>query len=257
MLMKRIIKLLPIAAVLCVGAVSCDKDDNDDSSPSVVLEKQPNGDYAVDLGLPSGLKWATCNVGAEKPEEFGDYFAWGDTTTKYQPGYAQSDDKSTVWKNGMWDGYSWVNYRFSNETKNSLFKYCNDSDYGYDGITDTLTILTPVDDVAHYKWGGNWRMPTEAEFQELLDNCNYKVTTKNGVKGLKVTSRKDSSKSIFLPAAGFRGDTNLKLLGSSGFYWSSSLGTKPSSAIYLIFDFTYNLKGDSRYYGQSVRPVCP
>ena len=121
MLMKRIIKLLPIAAVLCVGAVSCDKDDNDDvNNPNIYL-----GHEFVDLGLK--VKWATCNVGAEKPEEFGDYFAWGDTTTKYQPGYAQSE--SPQWKNGMWDGYYWVNYRFSNETSNSLFKYCSKSDY--------------------------------------------------------------------------------------------------------------------------------
>ena len=255
MLMKRIIKLLPIAAVLCVGAVSCDKDDNDDNddvnNPNIYL-----GHEFVDLGLK--VKWATCNVGAEKPEDYGDYFAWGDTTTKYEPGYAQS--KSPEWKNGMHDGYTWGTYRFCNETYNSLFKYCDNIDYGFDDITDTLTILTPADDVAHYKWGGNWRMPTQADFDELLKNCNCEFTTQNGVEGLKVTSRKDSSQSIFLPAAGSRDDTDHGRVGFRGYYWSSSLGTgRPSNAWYLQFDSSdnHNTVYYHRCYGLSVRPVCP
>ena len=254
MLMKRIIKLLPIAAVLCVGAVSCDKDDNDDKDAG----KNPNiylGHEFVDLGL--NVKWATCNVGAEKPEDFGDYFAWGDTTTKYEPGYAQSE--SPEWKNGMHDGYTWGTYRFSNETSNSLFKYCSKSEYGFEGGTDTLTILTPADDVAHYKWGGNWRMPTQADFDELLKNCDCKFTTQYGVKGLKVTSRKDSSQSIFLPAAGDRLDTGLYDGGSRGYYWSSSLEKdSPNEAWQLILkSHDYYTSTDSRFVGQSVRPVCP
>ena len=251
MLMNRIIKLLPIAAVLCVGAVSCDKDDNDDvKNPNIYL-----GHEFVDLGLK--VKWATCNVGAEKPEDYGDYFAWGDTTTKYQPGYAQSE--SPQWKNGMWDGYSWVNYRFSNETYNSLFKYCSKSDYGFDGGTDTLTILTPADDVAHYKWGGNWRMPTQADFDELLKNCDCNYTTQNGVKGMKVTSKKDSSKSIFLPATGFREDTSIGGVGSYGNYWSSSLlQNAPSGAVLFRFYLDSNqISYQLRVNGYSVRPVCP
>lgn len=251
MLMKRIIKLFPIAAVLCIGAVSCDKDDNDDvKNPNIYL-----GHEYVDLGLK--VKWATCNVGAEKPEDYGDYFAWGDTTTKYQPGYAQSE--SPQWKNGMWDGYYWVNYRFSNETSNSLFKYCNDSRSGFEGGTDTLTILTPADDVAHYKWGGNWRMPTQADFYELLNNCNFEFTTQNGVEGMKVISKKDSSKSIFLPDAGSRDVTNLVGVGLGGFYWSSSLYKfDPSSALYLNFYPGYHFTSFvNRCYGLSVRPVCP
>ena len=254
MLMKRIIKLFPIAAVLCIGAVSCDKDDNDDKDAG----KNPNiylGHEYVDLGLK--VKWATCNVGAEKPEDYGDYFAWGDTTTKYEPGYAQSE--SPQWKNGMWDGYYWVNYRFSNETSNSLFKYCSKSDYGFDSGTDTLTILTPADDVAHYKWGGNWRMPTRSDYKELLDNCDCEFTTQNGVKGLKVTSRKDSSQSIFLPAAGYRYGTNLDGVGSYGYFWSSSLYTDgPYGAWSLDFNSgSRNTCSSIRSYGQSVRPVCP
>ena len=251
MLMKRIIKLLPIVAVLCVEVVSCDKDDNDDvKNPNIYL-----GHEYVDLGLK--VKWATCNVGAEKPEEFGDYFAWGDTTTKYLPGYAQSE--SPQWKNYMWGGYSWENYRFCSETSNSLFKYCNDSGSGYDNYTDTLTILTPADDVAHYKWGGNWRMPTYADFYELLNNCNFEFTTQNGVEGMKVISKKDSSKSIFLPDAGSRNVTNLEGVGLGGTYWSSSLYKfDPSCALYLTFYPGYHFTSFvNRCYGLSVRPVCP
>ena len=100
----------------------------------------------------------------------------------------------------------------SNGSSETLFKYCSRSDFGYEGFTDTLTILTSDDDVAHYKWGGNWRMPTVAEFEELLFNCDCEWITQNGVKGLKVTSRKDSSQSIFLPATGFRDGTGLNAL---------------------------------------------
>jgi hypothetical protein len=257
--MKLIIKLLPIAAILCIGAVSCDKDENDDKNVDKDAGKNSNiyfGHEYVDLGL--NVKWATCNVGATTPEEYGDYFAWGDTTTKYEPGYAQSDDESTVWKNGMWDGYSWKNYRFSNEAYNTLFKYCSKSDYGFEGGTDTLTILTPDDDVAHYKWGGNWRMPTKAEFYELFEGCDCKFTTQNGVKGLKVTSRKDSLQSIFLPAAGRREGTILNYVGSGGYYWSSSLcRDDPCGAWYFFFDWLKCMNYYYRSHGYSVRPVCP
>ncbi len=214
-----------------------------------------NGYEYVDLGL--SVLWATHNLGAEKPEDYGDYYAWGDTTTKYQPGYAQSE--SPQWKLGMLDGYSWKNYRFCNKTNNSLFKYCSKSDYGLDGMTDTLTILTPADDVAHYRWGGNWRMPTQAEFKELLDSCVCEFITQNGVDGLKVISRKDSSKSIFLPAAGNRDGTGLNYVGSYGSYWSSSLY---AGLPYYAWNFFFS-SGDrysgvgNRYNGRSVRPVCP
>ena len=253
--MKRIIYLLPVAALFMgVQSCCCDKDDDNDSAPVAAPAIQPNGDYAVDLGL--SVKWATCNVGANTPEEYGDYFAWGDTTTYYKPGYAQSEYPE--WKVGK-ASYEWFNYKYCYANFNDLTKYCNNSYYGFEGITDTLTILTPADDVAHYKWGGNWRMPTKADFDELLNNCNCEFTTQNGVKGLKVTSRKDSSQSIFLPAAGFRRGTLLYGIGSRGYYWSSSLYTDgPSKACFLNFysddPCTYF---DYRPYGYSVRPVCP
>ena len=252
--MKRIIKLLPIAAVICMGMLSCDKDDtnDDDKSPSAPPAIQPNGDYAVDLGL--SVRWATCNVGATTPEGTGDYFAWGDTATYYKPGYAQYE--SPEWKEGKGNGYNWSSYKYCNGSDNTLTKYCNSSSYGN---IDSDTTLLPIDDVAHYKWGGNWRMPTRAEFEELLDSCDCNFTTQNGVDGLKVTSKKDSSKSIFLPAAGYRHGTYLSNVGSYGYYWSSSLDTDyPYYAWYVYFNSdSYSTGSYNRYCGLSVRPVCP
>ena len=127
----------------------------------------------VDLGL--SVKWATCNMGASSPEEYGDYYAWGETETK-----------ST---------YDWNTYKWCKGSENTLTKYCTDSDYG---TVDNKTVLDPEDDVAHVKWGGNWRMPTDAEIEELRENCIWKWTTQNGKNGYKVTSKKNGN-SIFLP----------------------------------------------------------
>ena len=255
--MKRLIKLLPIAAVICMGMLSCDKDDtnDDDKSPSAPPAIQPNGDYAVDLGL--SVKWATCNVGATTPEGTGDYFAWGDTATYYKPGYAQYE--SPEWKEGKGNGYDWSSYKYCNGSYNTQTKYCNSSSYGNNGFTDTKTTLDPEDDVAHVAWGGSWRMPTQADFNELLDNCDWSWVTQNGVNGWKVTSRKDSSRSIFLPAAGYRYGTDLNYVGSSGYYWSSSLSTDgPYCAWYLSFNSDdHGTNYNYRYVGRSVRPVCP
>ena len=213
----------------------------------------------VDLGL--SVCWATCNVGAYFPEDYGDYFAWGDTATYYKPGHAQSDAESIVWKDDKSTGYVWETYKYSNGTGSSLTKYCNDKSKGYEGYTDSDTTLLYVDDVAHYKWGGNWRMPTRAEFDELIDGCDCEVTTQNGVKGLKATSRMDPNQSIFLPAAGLRHGKSLGLVITNGEYWSSSLDT--GNPIYAwCFRFFSGGVGEwsdpyrYRIYGRSLRPVC-
>jgi len=251
--MKRIIYLLPVAALLMgMQSCCCDKGDDNDSAPVAAPAIQPNGDYAVDLGL--SVKWATCNVGANTPEEYGDYFAWGDTATYYKPGYAQSE--SPEWKEDKGNGYNWSSYKYCNGSYNTLTKYCTKSNYGN---MDSDTILFAVDDVAHYKWGGNWRMPTRAEFKALLDSCECESITQNGVKGLKVTSRKDSSQSIFLPAAGCRSGTSLYNVDFYGLYWS---GTLDAADPYRGWDLCFgsggrNMHRSDRYYGQSVRPVCP
>ena len=186
----------------------------------------------VDLGL--SVKWATCNVGANSPEEYGDYFAWGETKPK--------------------DSYKWSTYKWCNGSKDKLTKYCKESYYGR---VDNKTVLDLVDDAAHVNLGGAWRMPTKEEIRELKDNCTWTWTTQNGVNGYLVTSKKNDN-SIFLPAAGYRSGSDLEYAGSYGRYWSSSLDTDHSDAYRLYFG-SYNVDWFyySRDFGQSVRPVLP
>ena len=219
-----------------------------------------NGHEYVDLGLPSGLKWATCNVGATKPEEYGDYFAWGDTVPYY------SSQDPLTWKKGKSAGYDWSTYTWCEGSYKTLNKYCDNGTYGYNGFTDSKTTLDPEDDAARYQWGGSWRMPTQADWQELRDNCKWDWidagnTEFGGIAGYKVTSQKEGYKDlfIFLPAAGCRLDTILNGVGAYGDYWSSSLNTDyPYSAWSVDFSSSdVNAYYNYRYGGQSVRPVCP
>ena len=191
-----------------------------------------NGHEWVDLGLPSGTKWAACNVGATSPEEYGNYYAWGET-----------EPKTT---------YTWATYKWCNGSNTTLTKYNTDSDYG---TVDDKTVLEPEDDAAAVNWGGAWRMPTDAEWAELRENCTWTWTTKNGVNGYEVKGTNDNS--IFLPAAGYRGNDDLGYASYYGYYWSSSLYTYyPSNAWYVFFDSGYVYRLDYyRCYGQSVRPV--
>ena len=192
-----------------------------------------NGYGYVDLGL--SVKWATCNVGASKAVDYGDYFAWGETTTK-----------ST---------YDWSTYKWCNGSSFTLTKYCNNSIYGNNGFTDNKTQLELSDDAARANWGGSWRMPTDAEWAELINNCTWTWTTQNGVYGRKVTS-KTNENSIFLPAAGNRYDSSLDDAGSSG-YWSSSLDTDDSYRAWGVGFYSGDVDrtNGSRYIGLSVRPV--
>ena len=192
-----------------------------------------NGHDYVDLGLPSGLKWATCNVGASSPEEYGGYYAWGEIEEKAD--------------------YGWNTYRWCNGTSDSMTKYCSNDSYG---TVDNKSLLDPEDDVAHVKWGGNWRMPTRAEQDELRNNCTWTWTTLNGVNGYQVTG--PNGNSIFLPAAGYRNDTEVDYRGDYGYYWSSSLDSDYSSLAYGLYflDSSYDWSNYRRFYGRSVRPVC-
>lgn len=195
-----------------------------------------NGHEYVDLGLPSGIMWATCNVGASSPEEYGDYYAWGETETK------STYDLST--------------YKWCNGSRTTMTKYCTSSSYG---TVDNKTTLDPEDDVAHVKWGGDWRMPTMEELNELRDtnNCTWTWTAQGGKNGYLVTSKKNGN-SIFLPAAGFRYDSSLNGAGFWGNFWSSSLGTDTSgNACGLGFHSNDVYSNGGRYDGSSVRPVCP
>ena len=195
-----------------------------------------NGHDWVDLGLPSGTKWATCNVGADTPEGYGDYFAWGETATK--------------------ETYNWSTYRYCNGEDNKLNKYCYDSSYGNDGFTDTLAILEANDDAATVNWGTGWRMPTYDELKELKNQCTITWSTVEGVDGYTFVG--PNGNSIFLPAAGSYDDISIIGDGSYGYYWTSSLDVMegPWAAWELGFYSTNYLIGyGSRCIGFSVRPV--
>lgn len=216
--------------------------------PTVAITCSPSPYEYVDLGL--SVKWATFNVGAENPEDYGDFYAWGETETK-----------ST---------HDWTTYKYCKGTAYTLTKYCNDSSRGYNGFTDTKNILDPEDDVAHVKWGGNWRMPTLEELADLVEKCTWERyyggnTEFNGVPGYKVTSNVSGyeDRFIFLPVAGFFRDADI-IDKTSGYYSSSSLVTTYSPGTYIlklnwdseVGDDVYSLNG-SRSTGKSVRPVCP
>ena len=197
-----------------------------------------NGHDFVDLGLPSGTLWATCNIGAEKPEEFGGYFAWGETNTK------------SIYESEL--------YKYTDGEYNKLTKYCGLSDYGNNGFIDNLIELQSNDDPATVNWGSGWETPSKVQWDELLVNTKNKWTTWNGVNGCLFTSKKNGQ-TFFLPAAGIRWGGETHYAGSyGGYYWSGSLYTgNPDYAWHLRFysgDCSMNSWG-CRYFGSSVRPV--
>lgn len=196
-------------------------------------------DY-VDLGLPSGLLWATCNIGANKPEDYGSYFAWGETNTKNK--------------------YTADNYKYYRKTTGyfggeyKLIKYCTNSEYGYDGFVDNITQLLLSDDAATMNWDANWRIPTKAEWDELISHCLPTWTTQQGVKGLLFTA--SNGQTLFLPASG-RYDSELHGIDNFGDYLSSKIRASDPSIVFG-FSFLYNdyeVGNLGRYVGYSVRPV--
>ena len=199
----------------------------DDNNPD-----QGNHEW-VDLGLPSGTLWATCNVGANSPWEYGGYYAWGETEEKEE--------------------YNWSTYKWCNGSFDTQTKYCTNSSYG---TVDNKTMLDPEDDVAHVKWGGSWKMPTKEQMDELQNYCTLEWTYVNGIKGRRFTGTNGNS--IFLPAAGYRSRGSLSSAGSNGVYWSRTLDSDNSDcAWYMYFDssFVGTDYGSYRIYGRSVRPV--
>lgn len=227
---------------------------NNSGSQTAVIVGTENGHEWVDLGLTSGTKWATCNVGADKPEEYGNYYAWGETTTK-----------STY----NWNTYKYGTYNYD-EDYSTLTKY---------NLSDNKTTLDLSDDAAYVNWGGKWRMPTVDQWNELENQCYWVWTNSyNGSniagwivskaksssdKGLKIYDGETPSSSyslndahIFLPAAGSRNDGDLDGIGAEGYYWSSSRNAiKPSDSWYVYFCSNYVDYGDYRSSGQSVRAV--
>lgn len=206
-----------------------------DDVDSIIVETEYAGaGKAVDLGLPSGTLWADRNIGADSPEGYGDYFAWGETSPK--------------------SVYNWSTYKYCNGSYDTMTKYCTKSSYG---TVDYKTVLEAADDAATANWGSNWRMPTDEEQKELNDKCTWTWTTSNGVNGYKVVG--PNCNSIFLPAAGYRNDSSVGGTGSSGGYWSASLyGSAPSYAYFILFtsDHHSNHHSLSRYRERSVRAVA-
>ena len=229
---QAVAALMLMAAVVCAAGCRSSKIDG----------SFMNHDY-VDLGLPSGTLWATCNVGANVPEEYGDYFAWGETRPKSE--------------------YSWENYKYCKGEK-QYTKYCCDSDFGFNGFTDNLTVLQPEDDAATVNWGNGWCMPTDDQWKELLENTRSKWAKRKGIVGrLFIAS---NGKSLFLPAAGTHSigsnhHVAIILAGERGFYLSRSLVTEITSEFKnaaRVFDIRVDRKNRiyfDRYRGNSVRPV--
>ena len=224
--------IFTVLLVCAFGVSASAQDVNQNSQNSCPDDKHP---HLIDLGLPSGTKWACCNVGAEKPEAYGEYFAWGETEEKgsYSPKsykYCTGDDTDG-------DGWYDANVKYIEE----------EQDFG--------EIITGTHDVATVKWGETWQIPTLAQIRELLENCSSEWTKVNDVEGRRFTGSNGAS--IFLPAAGNRNGGSRVLVGSSGNYWSSTWGTSDASrANELIFDSGYiDASTAYRYNGRSVRPV--
>jgi len=241
-------KMFYIAAImlLTIGMVSCNKEEdttnNNTNTPSGgtnpgtdpgTTPSVPDG--YVDLGLPSGLLWAKCNVGATAPEEFGNYYAWGEVSTK--------------------DNYEWSTYIYANGSERTLTKYNTSADYG---TVDGKKTLEYADDAAHVELGDGARIPTYEEWEELISGTTSEMTRENEVYGRKFTS-KTNGKTIFIPTAGYKYQTGTFDQNGIGIYWSSSLDLDhPYSAkSYRFYTSVSDMSYRDRYYGHSVRAVRP
>lgn len=205
-----------------------------------VFGQAPENVKAIDMGLPSGTKWANMNLGAEKTTDAGLFYAWGETE-----GYNADGSDNHL--------FGWSYYKWCKGTRSSQTKYCTNSSYG---TTDNRTVLELADDAAYMNWGGEWRIPTNDEMKELINNTVSEWTTQDGVEGYKFTSSKTGS-SIFFPAAGCRVSESHYENGTDCYYWLSSVDQpNPYAASYLRFYVgRVFLASLFRYYGMNVRPV--
>lgn len=197
---------------------------------------EDNHEY-VDLGLPSGTLWATCNVGASSPEEYGDHFAWGETSPK------DYYDSST---------YKWCYYDNNGYWQLTKYDYSSFPTIEGDGKTE----LDPEDDAAYVNWNPYWRMPTSDQIEELVNCCSWQWTQRNGVNGQLGTG--PNGNTIFLPAAGYRWCESLSNVGSVGRYWSRSLCSYDTADAYLLnfYSFNvYNCFNFNRFNGFAIRAV--
>ena len=222
----RTIGVIALTVIVCglMGACSSDNE-----------EEKIKDHQFVDLGLPSGTLWATCNIGANSPEEYGDYFAWGETSG-YFAGKTIFDYNNYKWSDNNYSDYHPRMTKYNSAGKK---------------------VLDLEDDAAYVNWGANWCMPTYDQFKELIDKryTSYQWTTLNGVRGLKIVSRSNDNY-IFLPAAGQ--DVSLEI-GIYGFYWCTEGARNGSDAYSLNFTYDdvrldYDYMCDS-WDGRSIRPV--
>lgn len=244
--MKRLLTIRMVLAVVLLASLSSCKKNKENAGEGMYY-----GNYRyIDLGLPSGTLWATFNLGANRPEGFGDYFAWGEITTK--------------------SFYNWYTYKYClGDDETQITKYCFTSwygyghdEYGYNGFTDSLTVLQPEDDAATVRWGSDWCMPTREQWYELRDNTTITYTTIRGVNGCLCTGR--NGQNIFLPCAGWHIYGNAADVGEEGHYWSSSIDpTHTTSAIGFGIlhpqandpDDFYYVSTSARCQGRSIRAV--
>lgn len=243
--MKKIFLIMALA--LPFVFISC-KDD--EYEPTII----DNHEY-VDLGLPSGTLWAACNVGADSPEEYGDYFAWGETEPKES--YDCTNYKWAYWEQvAISDHFyqvnvTWYKYYFHGWINNAYV------------VGDGKTVLDPEDDAAYVNWGPGWRMPSLEQLQELLKKCSWQWTQRNGVKGHLVTG--PNGKSIFLPAAGSRSEEQLFNIGKNAYYWTRTLcdpdnlkleaANHEDAYILSSRSFEWHVWYHMRYNGSTVRAV--
>lgn len=240
--MKRILLLIALLGTLTAGAQKkmmiflgngevrmYDKTEVDSVTFDLLDETAKYGGHEyVDLGLPSGLKWATCNLGADAPEEYGDFYAWAETETRTKFG---NDNKYIVMTNVL-------KYSAGESVANA----------------DGKTVLEPEDDVACALWGGSWRMPTEGEMQELYNNCVSERVEQNSVKGVRFTG--PNGNSIFFPLSGYSMGSTPTCQGVAAYYWSSSLYVYGQCHEAWLLNVNHGLSHTRRTLGCSVRAVA-
>lgn len=248
--MKKVLFLVP---VLLFGALtSCKHRTEFKDLFHFGRNNYHNGYEYVDLGLPSRLMWATCNIGAEKSDECGLYFAWGEVEGH---GVYSSDNYLF-----LYDTYKWGHWN-SLGSDYTIYKYNANAEKGHNSVVDYKFILDEEDDAAVANWGGKWRMPTEIECQELLDNCTLTWTNRNNINGFELVSKLNGN-SIFLPAAGIRYEETLSGKNESLKYWAATCynyGFAPAEAFclenwYKPEDGAFVGYGE-RWQGMPIRPV--
>ncbi len=228
--------MLIVAAIIVSGCNKSDEPNNGENHGASVSGSIGNHDY-VDLGLPSGTLWATCNVGADAPKDYGDYFAWGETGPK--------------------EVYAWNTYQFGNYS-DGITKYFMRPFENFQGFADDIKVLEECDDAASVLWGGGWHIPTYNQWRELINNCTLDGPHVNGVNDWAFVG--PNGNRLVLPFAGFKEGTTVS--GYYGYYWSSSLYAEhpdDSGSAWLFFNEgnDYSMSFDTRNLGLTIRPVHP